>query len=60
MHNRLNRARDEKVPGQGLTNCPFDLGDFSLRENWDLINHNNMVSSTSTNMSFISNTLFHA
>ena len=37
MENRSNIVPDEKVPGRWLTNCPVDLGELSLHENWDLL-----------------------
>ena len=35
--NRSNSVPYKKVPVWWLTNCPVDLGDFSLRANWDLL-----------------------
>ena len=34
---RLTRIQEEKVPGRWLTNCPVDLGELSLRTNWDFL-----------------------
>ena len=37
MQNRSNSIPDKKVPDQWLTNCPVDIGEFSLRTSWDLL-----------------------
>ena len=37
MQNILNSVPDKKLPGWWLTNCPVDLGELSLRENWDVL-----------------------
>ena len=37
MQNISNSVPDEKVPVCWLTNCPVDLGEFSLRLNWALL-----------------------
>ena len=44
MQNKSNRIPDEKVPDMWLTNCPVDLGELSLRANWDLIIHRDVQS----------------
>ena len=35
------------MPGRWLTNCPVDLGELSLRENWDLLSPRAVHSSSS-------------
>ena len=37
MQNSSNIVPDKKVLGQWLTNCPVDIGEFSLRENGYLL-----------------------
>ena len=37
MHNISNSVPDEKVPVWWLTNCPVDIGELSLHENWPLL-----------------------
>ena len=36
--NRSDRVPDEKVTVRWITNSPVDLGEFSLRANWGLLN----------------------
>ena len=47
MQNKLNIIPVEKVLGWWLTNCTVDLGELSLRSNWDLINLRAVHSSSS-------------
>ena len=47
MHNISNRMPDEKVPGRWLTSCPVDLGELSLRADWDLLSLRAIHSSSS-------------
>ena len=47
MQNSSKSIPDEKMPGQWLTNGPVDLGELSLRTNWDLLSPRAVHSSSS-------------
>ena len=47
MQNISNSIPDDKVPGLWITNCPFDIGELSLRENWALLSLRDVHSSSS-------------
>ena len=47
MQNRSNSIPDEKVPVRCLTNCPVDLGELYLNENWALFSLRAVHSSSS-------------
>ena len=47
MQNNKNIIPDKKVPGRWLTNCPVNLGELSMRANWDLLSPRAVHSSSS-------------